>query len=330
MSENKVYVGVDIAKATLAVCLFSQHFDFANTEAGFAALIEKLRTVAVSIQVVCEATGGYERALVVALHDAGFSVSVLNPRRVRNYARARNSLAKTDKVDARILADYGATLRPAPTIVPTPSQRVLAELVSARQDLVEQATAEGNRLEHLTVPALIRDCKTALRRLAKRLKTVDALIDKQIQADPVLSAKAARLDSVVGVGRVTIVTVLALMPELGHIDRGQAAALAGVAPYTRDSGQYSGKRRIHGGRPAVRRVLYMAAVSASNHNQILSAYYQALRSRGKPAKVAFTAIMRKLIVLLNHLLKDPSFVLAGRHRCYYRGSCRFPLQRRSR
>lgn len=311
MSDEKVHVGVDIAKATLAVCLLGQHFDYANAQAGHAAFIEKLRTVPGNVQVLCEATGGYERALVLALHEAGLSVSVLNPRRVRNYAKARNSFAKTDKVDARILADYGATLRPAPTIIPTPSQRVLAELVSARQDLVEQATAEGNRLEHLTVAVLIRDCKAALRRLAKRLQTVDALIDKQIQADPILSAKAARLDSVVGVGRVTIVTVLALMPELGHIDRGQAAALAGVAPYTRDSGQYRGKRRIHGGRPAVRRVLYMAAVSASNHNQILSAYYQALRSRGKPAKVAFTAIMRKLIVLLNHLLKDPSFVLAG-------------------
>ncbi len=302
MSLEKVYVGVDVAKATLAVCFLDQHLTCANSAEGHRELIERVRAVGSCVHVVCEATGGYERALALALHQAGLKVSVLNPRQVRDYARARNRLAKTDKVDAAVLADYGTTLRPPAMAAPDAEQSALAELVSARQDIVERINAEGNRLEHLTLPVLIGDCKTALRHLEKRLKAIDGVIDAQIQADPQLSAKAARLDAVVGVGRVTVVTLRALFPERGGVDRGQAAALAGVAPSTRESGQYRGQRHIRGGRSAVRRVLYMAAVSASHHNQILRAHYQALRSRGKPAKVALTAIMRKLIVLLNRLL----------------------------
>jgi transposase len=311
MASEKVYVGVDIAKATLAVRFLDQQFECPNTDPGHGALIDRLRASAKPVHLVCEATGGYERALVRAANQANLPVSVVNPRQVRDYARARNRLAKTDRIDAAILADYGATIQPAATPAPTGQQLALAELMSARQDLLVRQKAEGNRLEHLTLPALIRDTKTELRRLEKRLKNLEAMIEAQVEADSVMVEKAARMETVVGVGRITVLTLLAWMPELGQIHPAQAAALAGVAPYARDSGQYRGQRHIRGGRPAVRRVLYMAAVAASQHNQILQTHYQQLVARGKPAKVALTAIMRKLIVLLNRLLQDPNFVLVG-------------------
>jgi transposase len=311
MSAEKVYVGVDIAKDTLAVCFLNRHCQYPNTPAGHAALLGELGKIGMAAQLVCEATGGYERTLVQAASQAGWPISLLNPRQVRDYAKARNQLAKTDKVDAAILADYGKTLQPASTAVPSAQQQMLAELVGARQDLIEERTREISRQEHLQLPALVRDAKTALRRLEKRIEMIDRLIDAQIEADQDLSAKAARMEQVVGIGRVTVLTLLALMPELGKISPQQAAALVGVAPYAHESGQYRGQRHIRGGRPALRRVLYMAAVSACQHNRILSAYYRSLVARGKPVKVALTAIMRKLIVLLNRLLINPNFALAG-------------------
>lgn len=311
MSAEKVYVGVDVAKATLAGLCLKQQFTQSNDGAGHQALIKRLVSLDRPVQVVCEATGGYERALVQALSAAGVAVSVINPRKVRDFARARGRLAKTDSVDAAILADYGATMQPPAMVVPSQEQTALAELVSVRQDLIEQRTAEISRREHLRLAVLIRDSEKAQRHLEKRLAEIDHLIDRQIKADQALAAKAARLEQVVGIGRVSVMTLLALMPELGQIDRGQAAALAGVAPFNRESGQYRGPRHIRGGRGAIRRVLYMAAVAASQHNPILRAFYQALIARGKPAKVALTAVMRKLIILLNALLKDPNFILAG-------------------
>jgi transposase len=308
VSEEKVYVGVDVAKAAIACCVLKQHFTHANDSAGHLRLIEQLGKLGRPAQVICEATGGYERAL--ALVAAGLEVSVVNPQRVRDFARARGRLAKTDKVDAAILADYGATMRPAGN-TPSPQQAVLAELISVRQDLIEQRTAEISRREHLRLPVLVEDSEQAQRRLENRLAAVDKLIDHHIQADEQLAAKARRLESVVGVGRVTVISLLALMPELGRVNRRQAAALAGVAPFNCESGQYRGPRHIRGGRGALRGVLHIAVVAACHHNHILKAYYQHLIARGKPAKVALTALMRKLIVVLNHLLKNPHFVLAG-------------------
>ena len=313
MNQNseKVYVGVDVAKATLAVCFLNQALSYSNDPAGHRQLIDRLKGLQQPVQVICEATGGYQRALALALLTAGLEVSVINPRQGRDFARARGRLAKTDKVDAASLADYGITLQPAAMVAPTSEQLALVELASARQDLIGQRTAELSRREHLTLPELIRDWERAHRQLEKRLAAVDALIDARIQAHPALAAKAARLESMTGVGRVTVLTLLAFMPELGQINRTQAAALVGVAPFNQDSGRHHGQRHIRGGRAPVRRVLYMAAVAASQHNHILKAFYASLIARGKPAKVALTAVMRKLIVVLNTLLKDPNFVLAG-------------------
>lgn len=311
MSAQPVYVGVDVAKPSLAIQLPDQVWSLANTPTDHATLIARLRTLAGPAHVVCEATGGYEHALVKALHRAGVALTVLNPRQARDFARACGQLAKTDVIDARLLADYGAKLRPAAAPVPAPGQDSFAELVHARQDLVGLLGAEASRREHTTLPALHKLAAARQRQLEKQLATLDTLLDAHVAADQALNAKAARLVAVAGVGRVCAVTVLALVPELGHVAGNQAAALAGVAPMNHDSGQYRGQRHITGGRPAVRRVLYMAALSASQHNPILAAFYQRLRQNGKPAKVALTAVMRKLIVLLNRLLADPDFMLAG-------------------
>lgn len=310
MPATAVYVGVDIAKATFAVRLLTEDLTYPNTPAGHAEFAAALAKLPGPAHVVCEATGGYERALVLALHAAQRAVSVLNPRQVRDYARARGRLGKTDRVDAAVLADYGATLQPPADAAPTAAQLALAALVGARQDLVELIGAEHGRAEHLTLPLLRRQHAARLRQLEQQLAALDRQIDQAIAADAGLASRSARMQSVDGVGRVMALTALALMPELGRLKAGQPAALVGVAPFARDSGQFRGQRHIAGGRAPVRRVLYMAALSASQHNRILRAYYQALLARGKPAKVALTAVMRKLIELLNRLLADPDFVLA--------------------
>lgn len=303
-----VFLGVDVAKLTLAIQFPDRLWSTANTAAGHAALVAQLERLG-AVHVICEATGGYERALVLALHQAAIAVSVINPRQVRDFARARGRLAKTDAIDAALLRDYGAALRPAPDAPPLEGAAEFAELVRARQEVVALITDERNRREHATLPALVTLSHARTRQLEKQLATLDQLLAAHIAARPELTARAARLQQVRGVGRVSAFTVLALLPELGHLGDAQAAALAGVAPLNRDSGQFRGQRHIHGGRAAVRRVLYMAALAATLHNPILKAFYQQLRARGKPAKLALTAVMRKLVVLLNRLLKNPHFNL---------------------
>jgi transposase len=305
--ESPVYIGVDVAKPTLAIQFPDQSWSTANTAAGHAALIAKLDSLRAG-HVICEATGGYERALVLALHQAGIAVSVINPRQVRDFARASGPLAKTDAIDASVLLEYGRKLQPSADLPPPEGQDTFAELIRARQEVVTLITDEINRREHVRLPVLLKLSHARQKQLERQLATLDALIDTQVATQTALTAKAQRLQQVAGVGRVSALTVLALLPELGAIGDAQAAALAGVAPLNRDSGQHRGQRHIHGGRAPVRRVLYMAALTATVHNPILKAFYQNLRTRGKPA---LTAVMRKLIVLLNRLLKNPHFNLVS-------------------
>lgn len=299
---------MDVAKRTLAIQFPDQLWSTANTAQGHAAFLAKLKSRG-PVHVICEATGGYERALVLALHAAARPVSVINPRQVRDFARARGRLAKTDAIDAAVLRDYGTLLRPAAQPAPTAGSAEFAELVRARQEVVSLLTDETNRREHARLPVLLKLSRARTRQLEKQLAQIDALIAAHLAADAALRAKSERLQQVQGVGRVSACTLLALLPELGTLGDAQASALAGVAPVNHDSGQLRGQRHIHGGRAAVRRVLYMAALAASIHNPILKAFYQQLRARGKPAKVALTAVMRKLVVLLNRLLKNPNFCL---------------------
>lgn len=308
-TNPSVYAGLDIAKASLQLHLQSQSYDLPNTAAGHAQLITRLATVP-GVHVICEATGGYERAGVAALHAAALPVSVLNPARVRQFARASGELAKTDPIDAAVLTAFGKAFTPAPTAARTPIETKMAALVTRRVQLLELRVAESQRADTCADPDLRKLFTPWLAQMEKQIAKVEALIEALLKAQAPLADQVRRLDDIMGVGRLTAVMVLATMPELGTLNRRQAAALAGLCPYNRDSGQWAGKRCISGGRAEVRRALYMAALSASRSNHLLKPFYDRLIAAGKPAKVALTAVMRKLIVLMNHLLKNPNFSLA--------------------
>lgn len=304
-----VYAGLDIAKATLQLDLQGQSHDLPNTPAGHAQLLKHLAAVP-GVRVICEATGGYERRVVGTLHAARVPVSVLNPARGRQFARAAGRLAKTDPIDAAVLTAFGQAFQPAVTPARTAVELKLAALLTRRAQLLELRVAEEQRAATCDEPALGKLFARWLVQVAQQITQVEALLEELLATEPELAAQVQRLDDITGVGRLTAVTVLGLMPELGQLNRRQAAALAGLAPYNRDSGQWAGQRRIHGGRAEVRRGLYMAALSASHRNHLLKPFYDRLIAAGKPAKVALTAVMRKLIVLMNHLLKNPEFSLA--------------------
>jgi len=280
-----------------------------TTSAGHTQLIKRLAAIP-GVQVICEATGGYERAVVAALHAAAIPVSVINPARVRQFARASGELAKTDPIDAAMLTAFGQAFTPEPTPPRTATEIKLAALVSRRAQLLELHVAERQRADTCTEPALCKLFTAWLAQMEKQIAKVEALIEELLAEQATLANQVQRLDEITGVGRITAVTVLASMPELGQLNRRQAAALAGLSPYNRDSGQWAGKRCISGGRAEVRRALYMAALSASRSNHLLKPFYDRLVAAGKPGKVALTAVMRKLIVLMNHLLKNPNFSLA--------------------
>lgn len=303
-------VGVDIAKHELQVALAGRTFTLPNTPAGCRRLLQRLRPHPTA-QIILEASGGFERPLLTACHQAGQRVSRVEPSRVRHFARACGQRAKSDPIDAQMLAQYGAACQPPPTPAPAPEDQQLAELTRRRRQLQELLLAEENRAEQFTQPVLRHGASRLRTQLRRQLATVEKAIAAHLQQSPALNQKAQRLQQVVGVGPVTATTLLAELPELGQLKRGQIAALAGVAPHERSSGQWQGQRHIGGGRASARRVLYMAALVAAQRNPILRDFYQRLRAKGKPAKVALTAVMRKLITLLNHLLKYPHFLLAS-------------------
>jgi len=307
--KSPVYAGLDIAKASLQLHFQGKSYDLANTPAGHAQLIQRLALVP-GVQIICEATGGYERAVVAALHAAQVALSVINPARVRQFARASGHLAKTDPIDAAVLTAFGQAFAPETTPARSATELELAALVARRTQLLELRVAESQRADTCTLPSLQKLFRRWLAQLEKQLEKIEALLAALLNAQTGLAQRVQRLDEITGVGAITAMTVLAQLPELGQLNRGQVAALAGLAPYNRDSGQWAGQRRISGGRAAVRRGLYMAALSASRSNAILKAFYQRLTNVGKPAKVALTAVMRKLVILMNHLLKNPQFSLA--------------------
>jgi transposase len=304
-----VHAGLDVAKASLQLHLQGKSHDLPNTPAGHAQMIKHLAAVPGS-HVICEATGGYERGVVAALHAAQVPVSVLNPARVRQFARASGQLAKTDPIDAAVLTAFGRAFAPEATAARTAVEIKMLALTTRRLQLLELRVAEAQRADTCADPALRKLFTAWLTQVEKQAAKVEALIEELLGAETKLAGQVQRLDDISGVGRVTAVMVLATMPELGRLNRGQAAALAGLCPYNRDSGKWAGKRCISGGRAEVRRALYMAALSASRCNPLLKAFYERLIAAGKPAKVALTALMRKLIVLMNHLLKNPTFSLA--------------------
>ena len=255
------------------------------------------------MHLICEASGGYERGLLDAAEQNRIKVSLVQANRVRQYARAAGILAKTDKVDARVLCAFGSTMQPEPTLPLSVQQKQLRELESQRRHLSRMLVAEQNRLAQLNDKQLRRLTCRLLASLKKQMTLIDARLAALIAQDQTLRQKAQKLTAIAGVGSRTAVLLLAQMPELGTLNRAQTAALVGLAPFNRDSGTLRGKRTIFGGRRALRCGLYMAALVAARHNLILRNFYQRLRSNGKPPKVALTAVMRKLILALNQALK---------------------------
>lgn len=316
MSQNPslLYAGLDLHKALLQLHLQGRDYALPNTPAGFRQLLRLLAKATAAtgqpVQVICEASGGYERAVVAALHAALVPVSVLNPARARYFARAQGLQAKTDPIDARLLCHYGEACRPKPTPSREPATQQLNEQVRYRQQLLAKLTAERQQAAWLQEPALRRLSTALIKHLVQALAELDVLLQQTCQQSDRLRAQATVLTSYAGVGARTACLLLAEMPELGQLNVRQCAALAGLAPYTRQSGQWTGKASIRGGRAPVRKALYMAALTAIRHPSPLQTFYQRLRAAGKPAKVALTAAMRKLLIHLNALLKFHFFSLA--------------------
>lgn len=297
-----IFVGIDVSKRFLDVALPSGVERLNNTPAAIAALVERLKA-AVAALVVMEATGGYETGLVLALQRANVPVAVVNPRQARDFARAQGRLAKTDAIDARVLARFGEVMCPAPLPPVDASREALAALVARRRQLVEALIAERNHLEH-AIPAIAIWVDRHIAVLRDQLAQVDAAIAATVAADQALAHRQGILTSLEGVGPATAAVLLAELPELGRIEHKQLSALIGVAPINHDSGQFRGQRHIAGGRASVRCALYMATLSAVRHNHELRRFYQRLRENGKPAKVALIAAMRKLATILNALVRD--------------------------
>ena len=303
--------GVDIGKATLDLSLAGQSpCRYANDAPGRAALLKILKKLPQPVQVICEPSGGYERDLLEALWAAGLAVSLVHAARVRAFARAQGRLAKTDPIDAVVLREFGELLRPGTLAAPSPERERLAALVQRREQLVNLLAMEDQRLTQTRETVVQKMSRRLLKELHTQIAQLDGLIAAQIAADVTLKSQSERLQQVQGIGPVTATTLLAELPELGTLSRNESGALAGVAPYNCDSGAHRGRRTIRGGRVKVRRVLYMAALVAARYNPILKTFYDRLVAAGKPKKVALVALMRKLIVLLNHLLKNPQFKLA--------------------
>lgn len=305
------HLGLDIAKLTLDLSPHPalRRLHFTNDRKGHRALLAALRRIEGPLHLLCEATGGYEHHLLAALHQAQVPVTLLNPRLVRDFARAQGLLAKTDTLDAAVLADYGRCFAPAPTPPPPPACQRLQALVARRQELLDLIVREAHRAEHHHDAFVIRQARRLARTLQKQFDQIEAELAALQQAEPALDAQVQRLSGVQGVGQRTAWLLLAALPELGTLRRGQAAALAGLAPYNHDSGPRRGQRHIAHGRPLARAALYMAALVASRHNPVLKAMYQRLRAAGKPAKVALVALMRKLAELANLLLKRSALEL---------------------
>ncbi len=297
------FVGLDIAKDHIDVSVrpTGEHWQVEQTPDGLTALVARLVALAPTL-VVAEATGGYETAVVTALAVAQVPIAVVNPRQVRAFAKAIGRLAKTDAIDAAVLALFAERVRPDVRPLPDDAQQELVALVTRRRQLVDMLTAERNRLD--TARRSVRaSVQQHVRWLERRLHETDANLTTTLQRSPLWLAKDDLLRSVPGVGPITSRMLIALLPELGALSRHQIASLVGVAPLNRDSGQQRGRRVVWGGRAAVRGPLYMATLTATRHNPVIRAFYQRLRAAGKPPLVALVAAMRKLLTILNAMVK---------------------------
>ena len=308
MSTPYLYLGLDFAKEKFNYHGAELRGSLPNNPAGHRRFLARIPA---GTHLICESTGPYHRALILAAHAAGVALSVVNPAQVRDFASGLGRRAKTDPLDAQSLSDFGRCAQPQADPVPSPTQLALQELVVARQQAVLERSTLKVQMAGQSLPLVQSLHKARIALLNQQILKLEKAMTKALAEEAALAAAVERLTQVKGMGTLSAITAVALCPELGSLSRGQAAALLGVAPFNHDSGAFKGQRHIAGGRYRLRCALYMAALSATRSNPILRAFYQHLRAAGKPAKVALTAVLRKLFVLLNHLLKNPSFALAA-------------------
>lgn len=302
--STEQYVGIDVSKDKLDVAIWGEKGcpEFSNSKRGIAKLLKHMLAWGPKL-IVVEATGGYEEEVVLALFEVGLPVALVSPQRVRQYARAKGLLAKTDQIDAQVLADFGKKLQPRLFVGKSAERRRLSALMGRRKQLNEMLQAEKNRLRTKD-QSLQRSLKRVIGCLKAELDGLDQEIEQFLREHQDLEEQEKLLRTAKSVGRVTAATLLADLPELGQLDRKEIAALVGVAPLNRDSGRKRGYRKTQGGRPEVRSALYMAALTGIRYNPLLKAQYDHLVKRGKEKKVAITACMRKMLTILNAMMRD--------------------------
>lgn len=306
-TKQPIYVGIDISKDKLDVWIPGKHAEFTNDSEGHDKLVRFLKRVPIEV-IVMEATGGYEHAVAVALAEAEYPVAIVNPRQVRDYAKAVGRLAKTDKIDAEILARFGEATNVQPKPLPDAAQQRLRSLMDRRRQILVMLNAEQNRLAQARDPEVQASIEAVIVVLEQQLKQIDDDSDRELRESPLWQPLVELLTSVPGVGPVLSKTLLSALPELGKVTGKQIAMLVGVAPINRDSGKQRGRRTTWGGRSAIRPVLYMATLSAVRYNPPLRKFYERLvNERGRPKQVAIIAAMRKLLTTLNAMMRD------GRH-----------------
>lgn len=307
------YIGIDVSKENLDVFIRRDKRvrTIANRAKSIERLIAELAEQHENIHLVCEASGGYEKPLLKAAFRAGRPISLINARCVRSFADAMSQHAKTDSIDAEVITHFAEVKKPSALAPPSATQEALQALGRRRQSLVNKLTQEKNALKKAEHPMVRRDLQSSIRGLEGRLIKFEKEVDRLVEGNEELRAKRKRMESIKGIGRVSANTILSEMPEMGTLTSKQASALVGVAPFPKDSGKHRGKRLTQGGRARARRGLYLGAMAASRFNPVLSEFYSRLRSKGKCHHVAVIAVMRKLVCLINRLLKDPEFVPVG-------------------
>lgn len=305
MGEAPIFVGIDISKSRLDIALAPDKgsFSVSNTESGVQKLVTRLQKAQPQI-ILLEATGGYEYLVIAALREAGLPACFINPRQVRDFARSLGILAKTDTIDALVLARFAEKLRPEPRPLPDAAQQELKQLLTRRRQMLDMVHMEQNRLEASPFPRVQQSIQEVLRSLRRQLQDLEREIDDFFRQHPLWVEQDQLLQSVPGIGPTTSLCLTAWLWELGRLNRREIAALVGVAPFNWDSGAWRGKRRIRGGRKRLRQVLYMATVAALRCNDVIRSYYHRLLQQGKAKKLAITACMRKLLTILNVMVKN--------------------------
>jgi len=304
MSSPSCYLGVDVSKDTLVVSCQRRRWEFANTKEGHRKFIAQIQKLPGSGHVVCESTGPYHFTMCLALQEAGLSVTIAHAARIHYFGRSEGIIAKNDPIDAELIERFANAKQPPADPPLCREQLALSENVTHRQQLVEMIKVLRTHRQQVLQAALVTEIDRSITALEKRLEAFERKLRAQIDAHPLWKKKLALLTATKGIGFITALILLAKMPELGTLNRGQCAALGGLAPYDDDSGKHQGKRTIRGGRKEVRSALYMAALTAAHFNPILKTFYQRLIDQKKAFKVALTAVMRKLLIHLNAVLKN--------------------------